>query len=196
MHLLSRNTLLWMAAALCACLALVGCQTLADLTTEAKAFVERVAPPSQPPAPGTEKSQTAALGQMEERIVRDINAIRGRGNLAPLKPNAKLAQVARSYSRLMAEQNFFSHTGPKGDSVADRVRSAGVFYLVVGENLAYVGGSKRPVEIAVRGWMKSPGHRENILRPVYMETGVGGWKKGNRIYFTQVFLTQVSIRNH
>lgn len=194
MHLFGRNVFVWLVAAFGSFLALAGCQTVGDLTTEAKAFVERAAAPSQPPAPGTEKPQTDALGQMEERIVRDINAIRERNDLAPLKPNAKLARVARNYSRLMAEQNFFSHTGPKGDSVADRVRSAGIFYLVVGENLAYVSGSKRPVEIAVQGWMKSPGHRENILRPVYMETGIGAWKKGNKIYYTQVFLTQVSLR--
>jgi len=40
----------------------------------------------------------------------------------------------------------------------------------------------------VQGWMDSPGHRENILRPEYRETGIGVWRTGNTYYFTQLFM--------
>ena len=36
--------------------------------------------------------------------------------------------------------------------------------------------------------MKSAGHRENILRPDFTDTGVGVCRDGTTYYFTQVFL--------
>jgi uncharacterized protein YkwD len=39
----------------------------------------------------------------------------------------------------------------------------------------------------VRGWMKSPGHRDNLLNPNYRKMGIGiAIRKGN-IYATQIF---------
>jgi hypothetical protein len=46
-----------------------------------------------------------------------------------------------------------------------------------------------PVEVAVDGWMKSAGHRRNILEPRYRQTGFGVAIAGDgAIYFTQLFL--------
>jgi uncharacterized protein YkwD len=43
----------------------------------------------------------------------------------------------------------------------------------VGENLHWgTEANATPVK-AVEGWMKSPGHRANILRPEFTEVGVG-----------------------
>lgn len=46
----------------------------------------------------------------------------------------------------------------------------------------------QPVGDAVQGWMESQGHRENILRPEFRETGIGVWRTGNTYYFTQLFM--------
>ncbi|WP_051382562.1 CAP domain-containing protein [Gloeobacter kilaueensis] len=168
---------------------LVGCGDTGVLQSRFSSLVDKTAAKQQPaPTVNGDTPQSPALGRMESQVLQDINAIRVRNKLQPLRENPKLAQVARRYSRLMAEQKFFSHYDSNGKSVADRVRSAGVFYLVVGENLALIGGSPRPAPLAVAGWMKSPGHRENILRPVFEETGVGIWQRGRTVYFTQVFL--------
>jgi uncharacterized protein YkwD len=128
---------------------------------------------------------------MEAQTRDRINAIRQQQRLQPLRQNDKLAQVARNYSRRMAEQNFFAHTSPQGDTTVDRVRSAGIFYFEIGENLFMCTNFPQPVPAAVTGWMNSPGHRENILRPEYRETGVGVWRRGNTYYFTQLFLRAV-----
>jgi uncharacterized protein YkwD len=125
---------------------------------------------------------------MEELVYVRINEIREQEGLKPLQPNERLAQVARNYSRRMAEENFFSHVAPAGDGPAQRVRGAGITYWVVGENLFQGTNLPRPAPMAVQGWMNSPGHRENILRPVYTETGIGVWREGNTYYFTQLFL--------
>lgn len=155
---------------------------------------------SLPPLPGgkeissasqlrpSDKPQAPATDKMEASIHTQINQIRKTQGLEPLKANEKLARVAREYSRQMAAKNFFSHYGPAGDSVADRVRTVGVVYRLVGENLAKTVNAPKPDQVAVRGWMNSPGHRANVLRREFSESGIGVWRTGNTYYLTQVFL--------
>jgi len=128
------------------------------------------------------------IAALEQEVVRRINAIRRERGLQPLATNDELGQIARDYSCLMAREDFFSHTGPAGGTVADRVREAGIAYRLVGENLARNTNAADPVAVAVQGWMDSPGHRENILREGFAETGVGACREGSRYYFTQIFL--------
>lgn len=133
-------------------------------------------------------AQSPATAQMEAQVLERINEIRQQHGLKQLRNNEKLAAVARNYSRQMQEQNFFSHTSPAGDTMVQRVHSAGIFYLMLGENLFKGTNIPKPVPEAVQGWMESPGHRENILRPEYQQTGIGVWHQGNTYYFTQLFL--------
>ena len=139
----------------------------------------------RPAAAGTPTSEIAAI---EREIVQRINDIRREQGLQPLEVDQELARVAHDYSCRMARQDFFSHIGPDGETVADRVREAGKEYRLVGENLARNTNAREPAEVAVQGWMDSPRHRENILRPGFIETGVGVCREGARYYFTQVFL--------
>jgi uncharacterized protein YkwD len=139
-------------------------------------------------APRDAAHQPQALTEMEAEVMRRINEIRREHHLRPLQPNEKLAAVARAYSRRMAREHFFDHTGPPGDTTADRVRAAGIQYSFLGENIFKSVNAPDPVALAVQGWMKSPGHRKNILRPEFTETGVGIWREGNSSYITQIFL--------
>ncbi|WP_414550742.1 CAP domain-containing protein [Anabaena sp. CCY 0017] len=140
--------------------------------------------PPQPPQP----TQSATTKQMEIAVRQRINEVRQEKELQTLEHNEKLAEVARNYSRQMAENNFFSHTGNDGSTLQDRVGAGGIIYWVVGENLFKSTNVPQPVKVAVDGWMESPGHRENILRPVFTETGVGVWRVNNTFYITQLFL--------
>jgi uncharacterized protein YkwD len=133
-------------------------------------------------------AQASSTAQMETEVWQQINTIRQQQGLSQLRNNEKLAEVARRYSRQMAEQNFFSHTSPKGDTMVERVHSSGIFYLRLGENLFMGTNIPQPASTAVEGWMNSPGHRRNILLPDYRETGIGVWRKGNTYYFTQLFM--------
>jgi uncharacterized protein YkwD len=139
------------------------------------------------------KAQAPATAQMEAQVRQRINAIRQKQGLSQLRNNEKLAQVARNYSQQMAEKKFFSHTSPEGSTMVQRVQSARIFYLMVGENLFMCTNVPQPVPSAVQGWMDSPGHRANILRPEYRETGIGVWRKGNSYYVTQLFLRSLSL---
>lgn len=164
-------------------LAMTGCKEIREQFPELPTF-ERPSPP--PPKPV--QSPTAA--QIETAIHQQINQVRQQDGLKTLKKNDRLAQVARRYSQQMAEKNFFSHTGADGSNVAERVEAEQISFQIVGENLYMGTNIRKPADNAVEGWMNSPGHRENILRPIYAETGIGVWKKGNTYYITQLFLRQ------
>jgi uncharacterized protein YkwD len=136
-------------------------------------------------------SQSTSTAQMERQVQQQINTIRQQHGLTQLRYNEKLAQVARKYSQQMAVENFFSHTSPTGDTMVQRVHTAGIVYLMLGENLFKGTNLSQPSAIAVQGWMGSPGHRRNILESEYRETGIGVWRRGNTYYFTQLFMRSV-----
>jgi uncharacterized protein YkwD len=132
------------------------------------------------------------LGSLEYVIVAKINDERGSQGLPPLSVSPELARLARQYSRDMAERRYFAHVDPEGKRVGARVEeSCGIVWSDVGENIARNRGFADPAEVAVREWMKSRGHRENILSAKYRETGVGVWTAPDgTVYCTQIFLTR------
>ncbi len=153
---------------------------------------ERPAPVAEPSPrtanPPDIEPQSQQIVRMEEEVVRRINEERRRQGLDPLSVNADLARVARAFSRQMSREGFFSHTDPAGRGMVDRLRDAGIRYRISGENISMNVNAPDPVDLAVRGWMRSPGHRENILRGAYTETGVGIWRDGDTYHFTQLFI--------
>ena len=62
--------------------------------------------------------------------------------------------------RDMAKRHKLDHKGSDGSTVADRVKRAGYVYVRVGENIA---DGQKTVDQVMDSWMKSPGHRANIL---------------------------------
>ena len=75
----------------------------------------------------------------------------------------------------MGVRKFFAHKTPDGVDPGRRMEAVGypVSSTATGENLAWgTGAEATPVRI-VKGWMNSPGHRENILRPEFRQVGVG-----------------------
>jgi len=106
---------------------------------------------------------------LELRLLALVNQERDRQGLKPLKPDTELEQVARAHSRDMFARGYFSHVSPEGRNLGDRLKQAGVRYLVAGENLALA----QTLSVAHQGLMNSPGHRANILRPQFGRLGVG-----------------------
>ena len=117
------------------------------------------------------------VAQLERTTLCLVNLERTQRRLRPLKANGKLARAADGHSRDMVRRGFFSHDGPGGSTMGSRIKRAG--YLsgarsyTFAENIAWGTGSYgTPLEI-VRSWMKSPGHRANILARALTEIGVG-----------------------
>lgn len=124
----------------------------------------------------------------EERKIFDlVNRERSKKGFGNLIWNSKLAELARSYSEKMARERFFSHFERNGIDVAGRAKN--IKWRLIGENLFMGDGYEKIEQIAVKGWMKSPTHRDNILEGKFNETGIGlARSRDGMIYITQVFI--------
>ncbi|GAB4453188.1 MAG: hypothetical protein OHK0029_05480 [Armatimonadaceae bacterium] len=129
----------------------------------------------------------ARTEELVQEVHDRINQERKKQNRPPLTLNDRLNAAARKHSERMAKEQFFDHTDKRGDGPAERVNQERYQWVRVGENIAMNSGYKNPAEQAVAGWMKSPGHRRNILDGEFTETGIGIAYRGKAIYFTQVF---------
>ena len=110
------------------------------------------------------------LQRVRAEVLARINAERRRASLPPLLLNPRLELAAQRHAEDMLTRSYFAHRAPDGKTVRERARRAGYEWQAIGENLAE--GQQTPAE-AVEGWMRSAGHRENILNRTYTETGVG-----------------------
>lgn len=105
----------------------------------------------------------------EAEMLGLLNIERTRRGLPPLKTDPAIVGVARRHSADMLERGYFGHVNPDGMDPAARADAAHIVYGTYGENLAYAPD----VRIAHDGLMNSPGHRANILSPLYRRIGIG-----------------------
>jgi uncharacterized protein YkwD len=125
--------------------------------------------PQPPPTPQPAPPQVAPV-TFEQRVADLINVERTTRGLSALAFDEKLILAARAHSQDMADKKFFSHTGSDGSDPGDRIAAQGYAWTTYGENIA--AGYTTP-ENVVKGWMDSPGHRDNILNSDMTELGVG-----------------------
>ena len=97
-----------------------------------------------------------------------VNAERVSVGLAPLAWSDGLAKVAAGHAEELYTSGYVGHRSPTTGTVADRVRAAGIPYVVVAENLA-LASSARSVHA---GLLDSPSHRANILAPDVDRIGI------------------------
>jgi uncharacterized protein YkwD len=118
----------------------------------------------------TENLSVAAL---EEMTLCLVNYERARHDLAPLARNSLLDFASRAHSADIVERQFWSHVNPDGIDPGARMAFAGydVTTHATGENIVY--GRRKDLAFMVDGWMRSPGHRRNILSRSFHEIGVG-----------------------
>ena len=114
----------------------------------------------------------------EKEVILLVNQHRVNYGLKPLSIDIDLTQAARYHALDMGINNYFSHdskvyAGIKQSSYRpfyERVKEFFKQTSYLGENIA--AGHVDPVSV-VDGWMKSKGHRENILNPKWSHIGVG-----------------------
>lgn len=129
-------------------------------------------------------TNTRPLPNAEAELLELVNQERVAAGLRPLVHDPELMEVARRHSADMLARGYFAHITPEGFDPFDRMREAGVTFLIAGENLALA----RTVELAHNGLMNSPGHRANILRPQFGRVGIGIMDGGLRgLMVTQKF---------
>ncbi len=148
-------------------------------------------PPTQtplPPPPPVAAPPTQ-LTAFEADIFNQQNAQRVAAGLAPLQLDGALVGVARERSNDMVQKNYFAHVSPTGETAFILLDRYGIPYGWAGENLARNNyPDDQSVAIAMRDWMASEGHRENILNIHYTNVGVGSAvDSAGMKYFTVVF---------
>jgi uncharacterized protein YkwD len=115
----------------------------------------------------------------EAEVLSLVNAERAKLGIAPLRNNALLSLAAAARSLTMALSGNLTHTG-----WVEAIRLAGYRGGSLGENIASGYPSAASV---VNGWMRSDGHRANILRG-YADSGVGCVKDARgRLWWTHDF---------
>jgi uncharacterized YkwD family protein/spore coat assembly protein SafA len=125
---------------------------------------------------------------VEVAVLKIVNEQRHSAGLKPLEMDWELERVARVKSQDMADKGYFSHQSPTYGSPFDMMKQFGISYKQAGENIA--SGQRTPQEV-MDSWMKSPGHRANILKPDYTHIGVGYYRGGSYGHmWTQQFITK------
>ncbi|MGW5866597.1 CAP domain-containing protein [Streptomyces sp. NPDC055239] len=125
------------------------------------------------------------LAEWASAVLRLTNAERTAAGLRPLAPDPLLTVAAQGHSADMVARAYYSHTSPDGGEPWHRASAAGSTHRAIGENIAC--GQRTPAEV-VDGWMNSPGHRANILKPSFTHLGVGFAGGGSAgTYWTQLF---------
>ena len=133
-----------------------------------------------------DKMTSEILAGESKLIFHLVNAFRRHYGKSLLKWNDNAAISARLHSEDMANKNYFSHTSLDGRSYGERMSAQNVPGYPGGENIA--AGQTDGIN-AFAGWVKSFGHRENMLGD-FGYIGVGIAVKSSTMYtryYTQNF---------
>jgi uncharacterized protein YkwD len=129
-------------------------------------------------APLTQSAQASASGNYEKSVHILTNAQRAHDGRTALKGSRCLDIFAERQARAMARKGKIYHQNLL--PILDRCRLS-----TVGENVAYGYPSAKAV---VAAWMKSPGHRANIVNSKYRLIAVGAYQDSKGTwYVSQVF---------
>ncbi|MGU3401055.1 CAP domain-containing protein [Brucellaceae bacterium D45D] len=114
-----------------------------------------------------------------------FNAIRKAHGLTPMATDSKLEQAALYQARRMASYGKIGHSVGWGNGFVARLRKAGIR----GPAAENVAAGQPDTEAVFDAWMKSPGHRKNMLDPTFGHYGLA-WAtpkdKPTRIYWAMM----------
>jgi len=147
------------------------------------------------------------ITEIERWVWRYTNAERSQRGLDNVSYAPRVADVARDHSENMAKHDYIGHTEPNGETGEERYQGvcdySGSGYAFAENAFAayyeerfrawktdetvYLTTEKEVARYLVDGWMRSKGHRENILREEWTELGVGVAASGNKMYASQTF---------
>lgn len=118
---------------------------------------------------------------IRQEVIAWINSERKARGLSPLSPSTTLQKSATAHACDMGTRGFFSHEGPGGPDLAQRLRKVGYRFRAANENIAKTSSSSAARAIAL--WDGSPKHMDNVLSPKVREVGVGIVEVGGKFYW-------------
>lgn len=125
---------------------------------------------STPSTTATPSGTTATgISTDEQTLLNLVNKARTSTGAAALKFDMSLVKVARLKAKDMVDKNYFSHQSPTYGSPFDMMKQFGISFKTAGENIA----GNQTVKGAFDAWMKSAGHKKNILNGSFNYCGFG-----------------------
>jgi hypothetical protein len=133
-------------------------------------------------------SSTSVLAQLqrndsERQLFESINRERTAQGLTTLQWDVNLFKAARKHALLMLNLNMLEHQLPNEPKLEDRLAEAGARFATIAENIA-IGPNPETIH---NGWMKSPGHRKNMLDPRLTSIGIAAVRGPGGLYAVQDF---------
>ena len=111
------------------------------------------------------------LDDIRDDVIRITNQKRRKRGLDPLTGDDLLHKAAQGHADEMdAMGRYLGHDSADGRDPGDRIDEVNYDWRTYRENVA--SGQKTAKEV-VKAWMKSPGHRKNILSDDISEIGIG-----------------------
>jgi uncharacterized protein YkwD len=153
---------------------------------------EPAPPPPARPIPASGATAAASEAAIARDIIVAANAARAREGIGALASSPGANRAAMDYAQELANRHEIDHTSrvPGREDVGSRLQSAGVKWVRVGENLAMFSPRIGIAESSITGWLNSPGHRHNLLNPLYGITGAGVARDERGYYYVvQVYAT-------
>ena len=131
---------------------------------------------------------------LETELLRLTNAYRAREGKKPLMGDRSFLAAARAHAADMMVHNFMGHRASTGHDFDSRVRAFVddiTRYPGLAENAAR-DSQRTPVNAAKAGrlfaqWVKSSGHRRNLVSRSYAFVSTGVIQRGNTIWAVQIF---------
>ena len=131
-------------------------------------------------------------------IHRATNAERGAAYKNPVRRDRALDSIAQDHAADMARRGYFAHKSPNGTTDTDRALAAGYQHKWAGAGrvwimdnigmMTHVRCGRGTARRAVRSWIESPPHRQNMLYDLHARLGVGvAVGRHGMIYFVQAF---------
>jgi uncharacterized protein YkwD len=105
----------------------------------------------------------------QSKLVQLTNQERSKAGLMMLTENTQLDKAAQLKGQNMFKENYWAHYAPSGYSPWHWFDEEGYAYSLAGENLARDFDTSQGV---IAGWMNSPSHRANLMKPEYQEIGM------------------------
>ena len=116
------------------------------------------------------RSPLVADEQFVDKVIELTNMERAKVGVPPVKRHDALNASARWLAGDMATNNYFDHVDRMGRNIVSRLPDFSYRnYVAIGENIA--AGQRTPRDV-VDAWLKSPGHRANLLNADFREIGV------------------------
>jgi uncharacterized protein YkwD len=147
--------------------------------------------PAQPApahhAPAHHQSK-ARWDRLEIGVLRSVNRVRARRGLPRLRLSRRISFIAGIHAADMARHRFLGHSSSNGTPFSVRIRLV-MDARTVGETLAAMRGATTGRRV-VRAWMRSPGHRAQVLNPRYRRIGVGRATASGLVFVTADFASR------